>query len=195
MSKSVHSDMGSVRSRMASGHSDIASGHSDRVSAHSDRASARSRMAGLHSDIGLVRSDVAAAHSDRESAHADTALALLRTQRKIERWRQQRRPRARIPEELWREAAELACAYGINQTAKILRLDYYSLKKRLPAAARLGRHEAEFVEILPGGIPSARPQCTIEVEETTGAKMRIHLQGGEMPDVAAILGAFRRSRS
>ena len=56
-------------------------------------------------------------------------------QRKIERWRQRRRPRARIPEELWREAAELACEYGINRTAKALRLDYNSLKKRLPAAA------------------------------------------------------------
>jgi len=50
-----------------------------------------------------------------DSTHADFPAALCRAQRKVEQWRQQRRPRARIPEELWRQAAQLACAYGINR--------------------------------------------------------------------------------
>jgi len=129
------------------------------------------------------------------SVPSDVAAALCRAQRKIEHWRRRRRPRARIPEPLWREAAELACAYGLNRTAKALRLDYYSLKKRLPAAARSNQHTAEFVEILPGGMPAARPECLIEVEDAGGAKMRIHLQGGNPPDVAALLGVFRETRS
>jgi hypothetical protein len=129
-----------------------------------------------------------------DSVDSDMAAALSRVQRKIERWRRRRRPRARIPEELWREAAELACAYGVNRTAKALRLDYYSLKKRLPAAARPGRDTAEFVEILPGGMPAARPGCMIEVEDTGGVKMRIHLQGENLPDVGALLGVFREGR-
>ena len=207
-----------------------------------------------------------------DSAHSDFPAALSRAQRKIEQWRQRHCPRARIPEELWREAAELACAYGMNRTAKALRLDYYSLKKRVAAVARSGKRvaaatrsgkrlaavarsgkrlaavarsgkrlaaatrsgkrvaavarsgkrvaaaarsgkrvaaaggsgerAAAFVEILPGGMPAPRPECTIEVEDGSGAKMRIRLQGGDLPDVtaliadvAALAGVFRLGRS
>jgi hypothetical protein len=129
------------------------------------------------------------------SAGSDLGAALGRTQRKIEQWRQRRRPRARIPEELWREAAELASAYGINRTARALRLDYYSLKKRVAAAARSGQRAPEFVEILPGGMPASRPECLIEVEDGSGVKMRIRLQGGDLPDVAALTRVFREGRS
>ena len=129
-----------------------------------------------------------------DSAHCDLPAALSRAQRKFEQWRQRRRPRARIPEELWREAAELASAYGIHRTAKALRLDYYSLKKRVAAVARSGQGAAEFVEILPGGMPIPRPECRIEVEDGRGVKMRIHLQGGDLPDVAALTRVFREGR-
>ena len=67
-----------------------------------------------------------------DSMHLNFPAALSRAQRKIEQWRQRHRPRARIPEELWREAAQLACAHGVNRTARALRLDYYALKKRPP---------------------------------------------------------------
>jgi hypothetical protein len=125
----------------------------------------------------------------------DFPAALLRAQRKIEQWRQRRRPRARIPEELWREAAQLACAHGINRTARALRLDYYALKKRAAAAARSGERAAEFVEILPGGLPTPRPECMIDIEDASGTKMRIGLQGGDLPDVADLARVFREGRS
>jgi endonuclease YncB( thermonuclease family) len=73
-------------------------------------------------------------------------------------------------------------------------LDYYSLKKRAEAAARPGERAPEFVEILPGGMATARPECTIEVEDGSVAKMRIRLQGGDFPDVAALIGVFRECR-
>jgi len=130
-----------------------------------------------------------------ETVQSDFLAALWRAQRKIEQWRERHRPRARIPEELWREAAELACAYGINRTAKALRLGYYSLKKRVAAVARSGERAPEFVEILPGGMPAPRPECLIEVEDGRGAKMRIRLQGGDLPDVAALTRVFREGRS
>ena len=127
--------------------------------------------------------------------HGHASAALSRAQRKIEQWRERHRPRARIPEELWREAAELACAQGINRTARALRLDYYSLKKRAAAAARCGQRVPGFVEILPGGLPAGRAECLIEVEDPSGAKLRIHLQGGDLPDVAALTRGFREGRS
>jgi hypothetical protein len=134
---------------------------------------------------------------------SDFPTACSRVQGKLAHWRQRHRPRTPLPAELWRAAAELACAHGINRTARALRLDYYSLQKRAAAAARLGVRPAtagadvrtpEFVELLPGGLPASplsRPECRIEVEDGGGAKLRIHLQGGAFPDVAALTRGFR----
>jgi hypothetical protein len=97
----------------------------------------------------------------------------------------------------------LARAYGINRTARALRLDYYSLKKHATAAAGSGSRRAgmsrpksrraapEFVEILSGGMPALGHECLIEVEDAGGVKMRIRLPGGELPDVAALARVFR----
>jgi hypothetical protein len=115
-------------------------------------------------------------------------------QRKLVHWRQRHRPRTPIPEELWREAAALAHAHGINRIARALRLDYYSLQKHAAAAARSDVRPPQFVELLPGGLPTSplsRPECLIEVEDSGGAKLRIHLQGGAFPDVAALTRGFR----
>ena len=123
--------------------------------------------------------------------HMDFPAALLRAQRKFGQWRERRRPRTPIPAELWREAVELACAHGVNRTARALRLDYYSLKKRVTAAARTGERVPKFVEILPGGMSTPRPECLIELEDANGMKMRIHLQGGDLPDVSVLTRMFR----
>ena len=130
-----------------------------------------------------------------DRVQVDFPTALLRAQRKFGQWRERRRPRAPIPEGLWREAAELACAHGINRTARALRLDYYALKKRAAAAARSGERVPQFMEILPGGLPTPRPECTIELEDAGGTKMRIHLAGGDLPDIAALTRAFRECRA
>ena len=71
-----------------------------------------------------------------DATPTDFPAACSRVQRKLEHWRQRHRRGARIPEELWRAAAELAGAHGINRTARALRLDYYSLQKRAVAVAR-----------------------------------------------------------
>ena len=85
--------------------------------------------------------------------------------------------------------------------------DYYSLQKHAAIAARLGVRPSavgagtrapEFVELLPGGLPTSplsRPECLIEVEEPGGAKLRIRLAGGEFPDVAALTRGFRERGS
>lgn len=101
----------------------------------------------------------------------------------------------RLPEELWTMAVELARKHGVNRTARTLRLDYYSLKKRLDAASPSGRSAAAFIEILPGGMSSFCTECLMELEDGKGAKMRIHLKGAEFPDLAAITRMFRRGES
>jgi len=81
--------------------------------------------------------------------------------------------------------------YGINRTARALRLDYYALKEHAAAAAESGERAPKFVEVLPGAMSASRPECIIELEDSGGTKMRIHLQGGDFPDVAALTRAFR----
>lgn len=132
----------------------------------------------------------------KDAISSDMPAARGRVQRKIEQWRLGHRPRAPIPGQLWQEAAARARAHGINRTARALRLDYYSLKKRAAlAASEPGKPPPEFLEILPGVMPAGRPECLIEVEEPSGAKLRIRLEGGDRPDVAALVGVFREGRS
>jgi len=100
-----------------------------------------------------------------KQTHMDFPAALLRVQRKFGQWRERRRPRTPIPAGLWREATELACAHGINRTARALRLDYYSLKKRATAAARSVEPAREFVDPArrdarpPAGVPDRTRGC------------------------------------
>ena len=111
--------------------------------------------------------------------------------RQFKQWRRTRKIRSRIPEPLWSAAVKLAEAHGIHPTAKALGVDYYSLKKRLEEKS--GSHSrmlapasgATFVEI-PAAAQTGIPECTLELENIEGAKMRIQLKGIEAPDLAAL---------
>jgi hypothetical protein len=92
----------------------------------------------------------------------------------------------------------MAKTYGVNRTARTLRLDYYSLKERVEqeAAASPGASAipaaAPFIELVPS--PSAGPcRCRLELENAGGAKMRIQLRSVAMPDLAAISRSFWNS--
>jgi len=115
--------------------------------------------------------------------------------RRLERWRKTHPARTRIPEALWTAAVKMAETYGIHRTAKALRLDYYSVKKRAKekaAAAGERREEtatATFLE-LPRSLPDDWFECTLELADSGGAEMRIHLKGPAAPDLAALSRSF-----
>jgi len=122
--------------------------------------------------------------------------------RRFELWRRTRRGHRRIPESLWTSAVALAGVYGLCRTARVLRLDYPTLKRRVQAAgrARVSRPEpgVAFVEMAPlagaaeavpprsGGVP----ECLLEFERASGAKLRVHLKGVAVPDLAALSRSF-----
>jgi hypothetical protein len=116
--------------------------------------------------------------------------SIAHTRRRFESWRKTRPPTSRIPDALWAMAVKAASEHGINQTARALRLNHTALKKRLPSAG--GRRQrpqpasgaATFVEFVPP--PMALSPCTIELENTQGAKMRIHLARPEALDLVAL---------
>lgn len=116
-----------------------------------------------------------------------------RVQKRLERWRRTRKHRSRIPEGLWNAAVQLAGRYGVNKTARALRLDYYELKKRLdagPGAAPVGKKLiASFVELVPAPPPLV-PECLVELESPSGTKMRIHLKGMAAPDLTLLRSLF-----
>jgi hypothetical protein len=114
--------------------------------------------------------------------------------RRFERWRRTRRGNSRIPAPLWTSATALAEAYGLCRTARVLRLDYNALKKRINLAQPKDASEPQtataFVELVPpqGG---CFPECLVELEDPRGAKMRIRLTGQPSSElVAAVSQAF-----
>jgi len=115
--------------------------------------------------------------------------------RRLERWRRNRKQRSRIPEELWASAVDLARSYGLAKTARALRLDYYSLKERIDARDRQGPREMSarpaFVELIPQPT-AAVSECTMELENPSGARMRIHLKGSGVPDLTGLSDTFWR---
>ena len=114
--------------------------------------------------------------------------SLTRLGQRFVTWRKTRSPGARIPESLWNSAVKMAGKYGVNRTARVLKLDYYSLKKRVDAASR-SVPTSTFVE-LPSAALSVSSECVIEWEDAAGARMRVHVKGQNLPDVLALSRSF-----
>jgi hypothetical protein len=105
---------------------------------------------------------------------------------------------------------KLAAKHGIHQTAKALRVDYYALKKRVEQKAAIAGTQqktavtastlpeaaagARFLE-LPAAAWAGSGECTLELEDAEGAKLRVHLKGFEAPDLAALSRSFWQSES
>lgn len=115
---------------------------------------------------------------------------LARGRERFEKWRSTHKSRTRFPEHLWSLAAKLAHEYGVNRTARALRLDYNCLKKRMrssvsdePSQAPVG---PKFLQLLGSELTTVH-ECAIEYEDAKGGKIRIHLKGAELPDLAALI--------
>jgi len=116
--------------------------------------------------------------------------------RQIEQWRNTRPYRMRMPEPLWTLAANPANQYGIAPVSRFLHLDYYALKERVQPAERREVTMPEskatgptFIE-LPPLSAGALSECSIELEDPRGSRMRIHVKGSTLPDLAALTHTF-----
>jgi hypothetical protein len=120
--------------------------------------------------------------------------------RRFEHWRRTRRSLSRIPEPLWAAAVEMAGTCGVCHTAKMLRVNYNALRKRVEhqAAAALRKPEENTVTTFLELAPPPRVgscQCTLELEDDSGAKMHISLQSAEAPDLVSLSRSFWELRS
>lgn len=118
---------------------------------------------------------------------------------RFEQWRQTRQGKARIPDELWSAAIEVARRDGVNRAAAALRLDGGKLKKQMVAVGAITRKVAApaFVELIaPNGMSSGagRQEYTIELEGRNGT-LRIHCKGVTATEIADLSRALWSSAS
>jgi hypothetical protein len=102
-------------------------------------------------------------------------------------WRRGREVGERIPEPLWLAAVNLVPTTGLCRTATALNLDYYGLKKRCDLRVS---DKPQFVE-LPSTSSGTARECLIELEDSLGAKMRIHIKGDGV-DIESLASTFWR---
>ena len=107
----------------------------------------------------------------------------------IEQWRRTRPHRMPMPEPLRVLAANLARQHGLARVARLVRLDYYSLKNRIESLdegnSATSVAKPTFIELPPLPVNPVS-ECTIELEHPRGRRMRIHMKGAPMPDVTAL---------
>ena len=132
----------------------------------------------------------------RRGSRGEIPLEIERARVRFARWRKNRKKVTRIPDRLWAAAVDAARLHGVNPTAIALGLDYNHLKERTRSAKRSSSSKKakspSFMELIVPPPAEARHfrECTIELENTRGAKMKIHLQNAEMNDLAAWIQRF-----
>ena len=117
---------------------------------------------------------------------------LQQTQQQFQAWRQNKTPCERIPEPLWQRAVELVPALGLNQVVRELRLDYYSLKKRVqPAAGNsetpAANNQPVFVELPQVG--GAVRECVMECDPA--GNLRVRLTGYQASEIVVVSRSLR----
>jgi hypothetical protein len=123
------------------------------------------------------------------SQHGQLPPDLVQGQRRFLAWREQRKPGCRIPQPLWAMAIRLAKAHGVSRTAAVLRLDYYRLKEQAEAAATPPQPNGPaFVELTSPALVAK--QCRLELDNGSGATMRVQLVGYDAADIEALSRSF-----
>jgi hypothetical protein len=122
-------------------------------------------------------------------------ITLEEAKARFEGWRQNRKGKAAIPDELWATAVEVARKEGVSRTSTELRVEWNHLKRRMAAASGASPKPAPptFVELVP---PKARPlpECTLELEGRRG-KLRIQLKNASASFVATLTRELLESAS
>jgi hypothetical protein len=122
--------------------------------------------------------------------------SLEKVRDRFETWRRRKKPGSRIPKALWQAAVESCKGDSVLQVSRTLRLNYNDLKARVDAAEKLGRPgsdcDLDFVQLGFGAsiLPS---ECTLELEASNGAKMKVGFKG--TVDALALCEAFWRKGS
>lgn len=112
----------------------------------------------------------------------------------LERWRRGHSYRARIPDAIWTAATTLARTHGAGRIARLLRLDYYALRRRVgqahPAVPEGPGVSPAFVELRPTAMAAPMATCVVEGARRDGGRLRIECTGPQLPDLAGLSASF-----
>jgi hypothetical protein len=124
-----------------------------------------------------------------------TTARLSALRDRIEGWRRQRDgKRARIPEELWAAAVDVARVEGVHPTSKALRLDYYDLKGRVDRMEHVAETETPtFIELEPDAVRGCSRKAIVEIQGPRRDRMRIEVSGASTVELAALARALWRN--
>lgn len=114
------------------------------------------------------------------------AITIEEAKARFEAWRQNRKGKARIPDELWSAAVAVARKEGVSRTATELRVEWNHLKRRMTAASAAAPKPAlpAFVELV-APRPQSFPECTVELEGRR-RKLRIQLKNASASYLAML---------
>ena len=114
--------------------------------------------------------------------------------KQFEAWRKTSKLHEPIPAELWKAAASLCATSPAYKIARKLRLNYTKLKAQLHAfkpelPIKKAPAAAAFIEL---DLACAGKLCeyVIEMQDSSGGKMRLQLKGHQCPDPIKICKAF-----
>ena len=119
------------------------------------------------------------------------APSLEQVQQRFESWRQRRKKRTRIPQNLWKAAAALSETYSISQLSKALRVNHTTLKNQVAKFATLESSLSDgsaFVEL--PALAESFLESSIEMIKSDGSVMRMHVKGAGCLDVVELGRAF-----
>ena len=122
--------------------------------------------------------------------------SLEKVRDRFETWRKSKKPGSRIPKTLWQAAVESCKGDSVLQVSRALRHNYNDLKARVDAAEELvhpgANYDLDFMELDFGAsiLPS---ECSLELEASNGAKMKIGFKG--TVDALALCESFWRQGS
>lgn len=106
---------------------------------------------------------------------------------RIAHWRETRTSRGgAMPAGLWAEAIVMARKRGVASTARVLSIDYASLKRRLAAdGASAIASGPTFVEVGAGVLGLGA--CVIAIDGHRGRRLRLEVSGLRVSDLLAIV--------
>ena len=118
--------------------------------------------------------------------------SLSEVKEQFKTWRKTRKSLRPIPAQLWAAAVNLTAKHSFSQIAKELVLDYSTLKKRAAVQKNAGAalmSPTDFIEVNLQP-PASISECIVEMQDITGAKMRMHFRGKPDFDLFDLAKAF-----
>ena len=118
------------------------------------------------------------------------SLSEVKEQFKI--WRRTRKSPRPIPDKLWQAAVSLTATHSISKISKELVLDYSTLKKRVPIKKKSTANKTSAPSFIELNLepPATVSECMVEMQNTLGAKMRMHFRGKPDCDLLELAKVF-----